>query len=563
MNLKTYAKMLFLLFMTVFLIVSCNKSELSHEVVASIDGDPITLEDFKRAYIPVLLYSDKKETPESREEVLNYLIDQTILAKEAQDLKLDTIATLDVLRRTAEKTAFTRILYKEWVKESITTPSEARLRKAYINSHNPRLVRHLFTDDEEQAVKYYEMLIQGANWDSLAAISFDDPSLAYSGGVLGWMKFGDMDPEFERAVYDLEVHEISKPIQTQFGWHIIRVDEESKDLMLTEYDFSLERSKLERVFREREEKRLSDSVVNAMMTQANLQFVPRIAPRVWTVMHDQIHRLLEEPELEASMGFELQNFEYQLEPLLNEPMLTFGTTTWTVKDFLQKLPEMNRQLMLSDLKTATAFLVRDEIIYLEGTKRSLQNNPSVIAEVQDRENQFLSNLYLRHLAEKQPISEQVVRSFYKQFATTRYQAPDSLYIQQLEFLSRASQLAFLKLLEGGASWTNAHSNPEVSVMIKNLGWFQGAREDYANYYHELVTLPLKTLIHPQNSTDSLTYIAATQRRRHAKPLEQIYSQVRIDAENDRLDKLRLKEVQTLAKNHDIQIDLDKLHNYQW
>ena len=174
--------------------ISCTKEKLPDNILATVDEHQISISDFKRAYLPVLLYSDKPESPQTREEVLNFLIEQTMLAQEARSLELDTIPTLDVLRRTAEKTAFTRILYREWVKDLVVTPSEATLRSAFQKSHNPRLVRHLFLNNQSDAQRIYQELSHGANWDSLAALSFDDEYLAANGGVLGWMKFGEMDP---------------------------------------------------------------------------------------------------------------------------------------------------------------------------------------------------------------------------------------------------------------------------------------------------------------------------------------------------------------------------------
>ncbi len=59
------------------------------------------------------------------------MVDQSLLAQAAKELELDTIPTLDVLRKTAEKTAYTRILYKEWVKDIVPDISDTELREAF------------------------------------------------------------------------------------------------------------------------------------------------------------------------------------------------------------------------------------------------------------------------------------------------------------------------------------------------------------------------------------------------------------------------------------------------
>lgn len=541
----------------IVLLSSCGKNELPEGVLAQVGGTSITIEDFKRAYIPILLYSDKKENAATREEVLNFLIDQAILANEARALELDTIPTLDVLHRTAQKTAFTRILYNDWVKDNIPVISEAELRQAFQQSHTSLLVRHLFLEDENEAQRIHGALQEGASWDSLASTTFKEASLAANGGLLGWIKFGEMDPVFEQAAYTLEAGERSSPVRTQFGWHIIQVDEVEREIILTEYDFSLQRSQLKRIIRERHQKRLADSVIADLMDQAKLVFQPEIAPRVWTIMQEQVRGILGTEDLEESFIPELSSFEDKLEPIMHEEMLRFSGRSWTVKDFLDKLPEMNRQLMLTDLKKATGFLVRDEILYNEGLKQGLEEMPEVKAEVNDRENQFLANLYLRYQAGQRPVSHKTIQNFHTQYAAVRYQAPDSIHIYELQFATLDQANRMKQNLPPLTGIKAVQSMQNKDFQIVDLGWFQGARDDRADYYHKLVGLPINSLIGPFKSNGAFVLIMATQRHRHAKPLEQIYETVRMDAQEDRNNKLRLLEVQRLAEDIDIRIDRSK------
>ncbi|NQV30218.1 MAG: peptidylprolyl isomerase [Candidatus Marinimicrobia bacterium] len=540
------------------LIVSCDKGALSNNIIAEVEDEQISVDDFKRAYLPMLLYSDKKESLQTREEILSFLIDQTLLAREARSLQLDTIPTMAVLKRTAQKTAFTRILYKEWVKALIPTASETELRTAFQRSHNPRLVRHLFTESKSEADRLYQQLMNGADWNELAASSFNESSLAENGGVLGWIKFGDMDSDFESAVYDLQIMEISTPVVTKFGWHIIRVDEQSREIMLTEYDYSLARSQLKRIIRERHEQRLADSVVNGLMSSANLIFHPEIAPQVWTVMRDQVRGLLNSDEMSELDNSEMRDFRNKLDPILHAEMLRFSGTIWTVKDFLERLPEMNRQMMLTNLKSATAFLVRDEIIYQEGLKKNLDKSPEVKGEIRDRENQFLANLFLRFKANSQTLSDEAIQEHYRQYGNSRYLAPDSIYITEYIFNNPEQALRAKELLKAAPS--SALSSSDLKFSINPLGWFQGSRPDRADYYHRLVNQALNTPTGPLKNADGFVLIMATKRHRHAKALEQIYDTVRLDAEEDQLGKLRLREVQKLSENKKIRIDLEKLQS---
>ena len=218
---------------------------------------------------------------------------------------------------------------------------------------------------------------------------------------------------------------------------------------------------------------------------------------------------------------------------------------------------MNRQLMLTDLKKATAFLIRDEILYNEGIRQGLDALPEVKAEVKDRKNQFLANLYLRYQATNRPVSTTTISNFYKQYASVRYQAPDSLYVYELQFETEAQALEFKESLHPKADIQQIRSALMDNTQLIDLGWFQGARNDRVDYYHKLLNLPINTLVGPFQNNLGAQLIIATQRHRHALPLEQIYELVQQDAQEDSNNKLRLREVQRLSEDLLIKIDRSK------
>ena len=82
------------------------------------------------------------------------------------------------------------------------------------------------TDDDarERLSRLRERIIGGADFAELAKVHSDDPS-ATKGGELGWLSPGDTVPEFDRVMNQLRDNEISAPMQSQFGWHLIQVQE--------------------------------------------------------------------------------------------------------------------------------------------------------------------------------------------------------------------------------------------------------------------------------------------------------------------------------------------------
>ncbi|MDP7978522.1 peptidylprolyl isomerase PrsA [Bacillus multifaciens] len=106
---------------------------------------------------------------------------------------------------------------KEAVKKSITD-------KEVKDNYKPEIkASHILVKDEETAKKVKDELAQGKSFEDLAKQYSQDPGSKDKGGDLGYFKPGSMVKEFEDAAYKLKKDEISNPVKTQFGYHIIKV----------------------------------------------------------------------------------------------------------------------------------------------------------------------------------------------------------------------------------------------------------------------------------------------------------------------------------------------------
>jgi peptidyl-prolyl cis-trans isomerase C len=83
---------------------------------------------------------------------------------------------------------------------------------------------HILVDSEEKATALKAEIDGGADFAEVAAANSSDGSAA-SGGDLGWFGLGQMVPEFENAVVGMAVGDVSAPVQSQFGWHLIRLND--------------------------------------------------------------------------------------------------------------------------------------------------------------------------------------------------------------------------------------------------------------------------------------------------------------------------------------------------
>jgi hypothetical protein len=91
----------------------------------------------------------------------------------------------------------------------------------------------------ERIQEIYDRIQAGEEFEALAAEFSEDPSNAYKGGDLGWSASGRFVEEFDTVAQSLPVGEISEPVRTQFGWHLIKIyDRQTEQIPEFELDFT-------------------------------------------------------------------------------------------------------------------------------------------------------------------------------------------------------------------------------------------------------------------------------------------------------------------------------------
>jgi peptidyl-prolyl cis-trans isomerase C len=132
---------------------------------------------------------------------------------------LDAAAAAEFNANMAKYEARARELYLV-DKAAFTSPAQVSATHILFDprKHGAEAARKL-------AIETRAKIAAGADMGKLAREVSDDPSSSQNGGSLGWFSQKDMDPAFAQAAFALaNVGDISEPVQSQFGWHIIRLD---------------------------------------------------------------------------------------------------------------------------------------------------------------------------------------------------------------------------------------------------------------------------------------------------------------------------------------------------
>jgi peptidyl-prolyl cis-trans isomerase C len=204
------------------------------QVLAEVGVDRISREDFLAAVAGLRRENDlqltlKTLTREGHREILDDLIEKRLYAAAARAEGLHKQP--DVQRAIEQATS--EILAHRYLDIRITNAAvaEAELR-GYYDQHESDLVvparvkaRHIVVKTRDEAQEVLKRLAGGADFAKLASEVSLEASTRVKGGDLGWVPRGVMTRPFEDAIFALKAGQISEPIETPYGVHVVRIEE--------------------------------------------------------------------------------------------------------------------------------------------------------------------------------------------------------------------------------------------------------------------------------------------------------------------------------------------------
>jgi peptidyl-prolyl cis-trans isomerase C len=197
------------------------------KVLAKVNGVEIKESDVALAEEELAPSLQQMDPASRKDNVLGFLIDLQIVAKAAEDKKIEN--TDDFKKRLT----FTRkrlMMDSLLAAEGKAATTEEAMKKVYeeaakqITGEVEVRARHILVETEDEAKAVIDELKKGADFAELAKKKSKDPG-ASDGGDLGFFTKEQMVPEFSAVAFTLEPGKISDPVKSQFGWHVIKVEE--------------------------------------------------------------------------------------------------------------------------------------------------------------------------------------------------------------------------------------------------------------------------------------------------------------------------------------------------
>jgi peptidyl-prolyl cis-trans isomerase C len=167
-------------------------------------------------------------TPEMQSQLREEIIAREVFMQEAQKKGLDATEDFKAQMELARQAILIRQLFEDYRKANPV--SDADVKAAYdklvaANSGKEYKARHILVATEDEAKKVVADLKKGAKFEDLAKKLSKDPGSGANGGDLDWTNPAGLVPEFSQAMIKLKKGETSVPVKSEFGWHVIRLDD--------------------------------------------------------------------------------------------------------------------------------------------------------------------------------------------------------------------------------------------------------------------------------------------------------------------------------------------------
>jgi peptidyl-prolyl cis-trans isomerase C len=200
-------------------------------VIAKVNGTEIYQSDLTAAEEEIASQLPPMTPDAKRDYLVTYVADMLLVSRAAEDRKLGE--TADFKRKLAN--ARTKLLMEALLQtEAKAAVTEEAMRKVYdeaikqMSDEVEVSARHVLVETEDEAKAILADLKKGGDFAAIAKEKSKDPGSKENGGDLGFFGKDQMVPAFAEAAFKLDKGQTSEPVKTQFGWHVIRVDDKRK-----------------------------------------------------------------------------------------------------------------------------------------------------------------------------------------------------------------------------------------------------------------------------------------------------------------------------------------------
>ncbi|TET68356.1 MAG: hypothetical protein E3J45_03410, partial [Candidatus Zixiibacteriota bacterium] len=451
---------------TLCAFLSCAKKEIA---LATVGEEVITASELeiKMKQQPTRFSSFADEL-ERKRRVLEGMAEQKLLLKGAYERGFDIDEEILSKLEQQEPNLLLQLLYEREV-TSKSKVNEAEVKDFYKKQGEEINIRHILVKSEAVVDSLHQRLMEGEDFAVLAEARSLDPTSAM-GGELGYFRWGSMIPGFQEAAFKLKIGQISKPIKTQYGWHLIKLDDRRP---VEQEPYEKVKGSLKKELESLKQGELSASFLERLKENANFTPQPVLQKDFWE-KYQSAPESLQVREKKARIFTEEE---------LETPVLSYSLGEWTLREFLEFLdrlapvdyPDWDDAEILRDV--LGKYLRRDLLLALAEGQR-IDKSEVFQMRLRSVKEDLMAQKFRTEVLEKSiTISEEELKEYYEE-NKGKFRVPAEYHLREISVKTEAEAKDIIQRLEWGEDFVRLARDNTLRTHLKEEGGDMGYLKSY-------------------------------------------------------------------------------------
>jgi len=400
-----------------------------------------------------------EEAFEGRMGALDNIIRQKLLLLGAYKEGLDKDSTVLLSLENNENRRKLIALWEEEIVNKVTITDE-ELMNMYNQRAQEYNAAHILVKDSALAVELREKIQEGADFAELAKEYSEDPGSGSQGGDLGWFTVGRMVKPFEDAVLALEENEISEPVKTRFGWHIIMRKGTRKNANLKPF--------------EEEKDMLKRTLEKTKQQERMMEYLDECHKRAGLTFNEENMKLVlekfAEMDAEDQPGAMLV-FTKEERAL---PLANWNTGTWTIGQFdsiYSSMSPMRRQVFttIEELTEFVKLMAQEGILLAEAEKINIMGTEKYREMYNDELEREMLRVFQTDIYKNVDVTEEEMRAYYEANIDS-FMAPRTVVVREVQISSESEANKIYDKVKAGTDIGKLADKQSERSYLKGRDW---------------------------------------------------------------------------------------------
>lgn len=399
------------------------------KVVAVVDGDQIPLLELENQLkvARVQFFPSYEDELTVRRAIVDTLVIQQLLVQEAYKKNFDEIEEVARIALSNKEKFLLDVLFEREVGDDIDA-SEAEIQDHYNKLEFKYRASHILVDSREEALALIDSLENGAPFGRLAFNHSIDRKSAKDNGDIGYFIWGQMATEFQSAVVQMTPADISSPVKTRFGWHVINLTEKVPNPdrgAFADHKYGIKQDILNR----KRNERIQD-------------YFDRLQEKYPVTVEERTLEFLENKRLDLYPPLVLDRLpknNFDLEQLdRDEKALTLAS--WdggqiTIGDYLVQIQSLPRELppSLTELDSLSMFIFRlkfNDILSMEARRLGLESSDEFKLKMKRFRELAMAEIMRDSIPQPPPPDETQVMDYYNDHID-EFTTPEKMHLFEI------------------------------------------------------------------------------------------------------------------------------------